>query len=85
MSLGGVDAIVFTAGVGEHAAGIRAAACEGMAFLGVELDLAENESGPVDKDIATGKPTLRLRPRGALKDISFRHVSDSQILDRPKG
>ena len=60
MSLGGVDAIVFTAGVGEHAAGIRAAACEGMAFLGVELDLEENEKSPVDKDIATAESGVRV-------------------------
>lgn len=60
MSLGGVDAIVFTAGVGEHAAGIRAAACEGMAFLGIELDLEQNESGPVDRDIATAESEVRV-------------------------
>ena len=47
MSLGGVDAIVFTAGIGEHAPQIRAAACEGMAFLGVALDAAANENAPV--------------------------------------
>ena len=60
MSLCGVDAIVFTAGVGEHAAGIRAAACEGMAFLGVKLDLEENKSDPVDKDIATAESAVRV-------------------------
>lgn len=52
MSLGGIDAIVFTAGVGEHAADIRAAACEGMAFLGLALDLEKNVQSPVDEDIA---------------------------------
>ena len=60
MSLGGVDAVVFTAGVGEHAAGIRAAACEGMAFLGVELDLEENAKAPVDRDIATAESEVRV-------------------------
>ena len=60
MSLGGVDAIVFAAGVGEHAAGIRAAACEGMAFLGVELDVKENERAPVDRDIATAESAVRV-------------------------
>lgn len=60
MSLGGVDAVVFTAGVGEHAAGIRAAACEGMAFLGVELDLEENAMAPVDRDIAMAESEVRV-------------------------
>ena len=60
MSLGEVDTVVFTAGVGEHAAGIRAAACEGMAFLGVELDLEENAKAPVDRDIATAESEVRV-------------------------
>lgn len=60
MSLGGVDAVVFTAGVGEHAARIRAAACEGMDFLGVQLDLEENERSPVDRDIAVAESKVRV-------------------------
>jgi len=60
MSLGGVDAIVFTAGIGEHAPQIRAAACEGMAFLGVALDAAANENAPVDTDIATVDSAVRV-------------------------
>lgn len=36
--LGGLDALVFTAGVGEHAAPIRRAICEGLGWLGVEID-----------------------------------------------
>lgn len=44
-SLGGLDALVFTAGIGEHAAEIRRRVCEGAAWLGVELDPAANASG----------------------------------------
>jgi len=44
-ALGGLDAIVFTAGIGEHAAPIRAAVCRDAAWLGVELDDAANASG----------------------------------------
>ena len=44
-ALGGLDAIVFTAGVGEHAAAIRAAVCRDAAWLGVELDPAANARG----------------------------------------
>src|SRR3954462_2483132 len=43
-SLGGLDGIVFTAGVGENAAPIRAAVCKACAWLGVELDEAANEA-----------------------------------------
>ncbi|WP_207538153.1 acetate/propionate family kinase [Sabulicella rubraurantiaca] len=41
-ALGGLDGIVFTAGVGENAAPIRASICEACAWLGVELDPAAN-------------------------------------------
>ena len=41
-ALGGLDGIVFTAGVGENAASIRAAICRACAWLGVELDEAAN-------------------------------------------
>ncbi|HKS88828.1 MAG TPA: acetate/propionate family kinase [Stellaceae bacterium] len=41
-SLGGLDAIVFTAGIGEHAPAIRAAVAERLAWLGIEIDAAEN-------------------------------------------
>ena len=44
-ALGGLDALVFTAGIGEHAATIRACVCADAAWLGVELDGAANENG----------------------------------------
>ena len=42
-SLGGVDALVFTAGIGEHSASIRRRICEASAWIGIELDKAANE------------------------------------------
>jgi acetate kinase len=44
-ALGGLDGIVFTAGIGENAAVIRARVCRDAAWLGVELDDGANESG----------------------------------------
>ena len=41
-TLGGLDAVVFTAGIGEHQPPIRAAICERLAWLGLELDTAAN-------------------------------------------
>ena len=40
--MGGVDCIVFTAGVGENTPFVRAGVCEGLEFLGVKLDAAKN-------------------------------------------
>ena len=44
-ALGGLDAIVFTAGIGENSRSLRARVCEGAAWLGVELDAAANVAG----------------------------------------
>jgi acetate kinase len=46
--LGGLDALVFTGGVGEHSVPVRAAVCRNLAWLGVELDADANRSnGPL--------------------------------------
>ena len=42
-AMGGVDAIVFTAGIGENSKETRAEACEGLEFLGVEIDPEKNK------------------------------------------
>jgi acetate kinase len=43
-ALGGLDALVFTAGIGENSRRVRARACEGMAWLGIALDDARNQA-----------------------------------------
>jgi len=40
--LGGLDALVFTGGIGEHSARVRAGACEGMEWLGLSVDAGAN-------------------------------------------
>jgi acetate kinase len=46
-ALGGLDGLVFTAGIGENAAAVREAVCRGCAWLGLELDEAANrDNGP---------------------------------------
>jgi acetate kinase len=44
-ALGGLDVLVFTAGIGEHAAPVRARVCENAAWLGIRLDAAANLAG----------------------------------------
>ena len=43
-ALGGLDCLVFTAGVGENSASMRARICEGLEFLGVKLDPEKNNT-----------------------------------------
>jgi acetate kinase len=77
-SLGGLDAIVFTAGVGENSARVRSRVCERLSFLGVEIDSARNTEAKLDADIATGGAAVRvlvIRAREALMVArAVRHV-----------
>ncbi len=50
-AMGGVDAIVFTAGIGEHAPYIREHALEGLEFLGIKLDKEKNTFGHSSKPV----------------------------------
>src|SRR5262249_9394019 len=68
-SLGGVDALVFTAGVGEHSADIRAATCQGLEFLGVQLDATANASAKPDCDIATKPSRCRILVIATQEDL----------------
>jgi acetate kinase len=58
--LGGVDALVFTAGVGENSASLRAAACQGLECLGLRLDPQRNAACRPDMDIATAESPGRI-------------------------
>jgi acetate kinase len=49
--------VVFTAGIGEHSARIRALICEKLAWLGVELDPAANAAGGEARISAAGSRT----------------------------
>jgi acetate kinase len=59
-SLGGLDAVVFTGGVGENSATVRAGACEAFEFLGLKLDEVKNANSPKDADIATADSAVRV-------------------------
>jgi acetate kinase len=59
-SLGGLDALVFTGGVGEKSPGIRQEACKAWEFLGLEIDAVKNQQQPIDVDIATSGSAVRV-------------------------
>ena len=52
-ALGGLDALVFTGAIGEHASPVRAAAVERLGFLGLAIDSARNESADGDEDLSS--------------------------------
>ncbi len=59
-SLTGLDALIFTAGVGEHSATVREKTCAGLSFLGLKLDIDQNNNSPVDQDIAADDSSVRV-------------------------
>jgi len=50
--LAGIDVLIFTAGVGEHSPEVRAATCDTLGFLGIQLDAERNAKSPADAEIA---------------------------------
>jgi acetate kinase len=60
-AMGGLDALVFTAGIGENSPEIRAAACEGLGFLGIKIDEMLNATTRgVEKDISVPGSSVRV-------------------------
>ena len=57
-SLGGIDAMIFTAGVGENSPLVRQRACESFAFLGWKLDQHKNETYRPDCEISDPDSTI---------------------------
>jgi acetate kinase len=58
-AMDGLDVLVFTGGVGEHAPAVRGRVSDGLGFLGVELDPAANDSPELDADIGAGGASVR--------------------------
>jgi acetate kinase len=52
-AMGGLDAVAFTGGIGENSARLRAVCCEGLNFLGIQLDPARNETTTGDRVVST--------------------------------
>ena len=81
-ALGGLDALVFTAGIGENAAPIRERACAGLGWLGLDLDPAANATGgplisapgsrvsawviPTDEELMIARHTRRMLDAGRV-------------------
>jgi acetate kinase len=70
-SLGGLDALVFTGGVGERSAPIRAMASEGLGFLGIAVDPARNEDGDADREISPPGSSVRVLVIAAREDLQI--------------
>jgi acetate kinase len=71
VTLGGVDALVFTAGVGENSAEVRAATCRGLECLGLELDVDANAVCRPDADVARRGSRARILVLATREDLAM--------------
>jgi len=69
VALGGLDALVFTAGIGEHSARVRADVCAPLAFLGVKLDAVRNDAAQPDVDISAPEWAVRVAVIRAREEL----------------
>jgi len=70
-TLGGVDGLVFTAGVGENSVQVRELVCENLGHLRLELDTAANARCEPDADIATRASTGRILVISSREDLTI--------------
>ena len=70
-SLGGLDVLVFTGGVGERAPAVRATAADGLAFLGVALDDGRNQAASPDAEIGVEGAPVRSLALLAREDLEI--------------
>jgi acetate kinase len=61
-ALGGLDVLVFSGGIGEHAPEVRAGICEGLEFLGIALDGPRNAAGEAMISAEGGRVQVRVIP-----------------------
>jgi acetate kinase len=71
VTMSGIDALIFTAGVGEHAAEIRRAVCNGLECLGLLLDDQANASCRPDADIASHTSRGRILVIATREDLTM--------------
>jgi acetate kinase len=67
-TLNGIDALVFTAGIGENSPELRAATCANLTFLGVAIDDTKNSSSPMEQDISVRNSAVRVLVIAAQED-----------------
>jgi acetate kinase len=70
-AMDGLDALVFTGGVGEHAPAIRERAAAGLGFLGIALDAAANASASADAEIGAPGAVVRTLVITAREDLEI--------------
>ncbi|MCT2584592.1 acetate/propionate family kinase [Actinophytocola gossypii] len=78
-AMNGLDALVFTGGVGEHQPPVRAATAEGLAFLGVRLDADANRHATGDTDVSARDAEVRTLVITAREDVEIARLTRATL------
>ncbi|HTL99585.1 MAG TPA: acetate kinase, partial [Candidatus Omnitrophota bacterium] len=78
-AMGGIDALVFTAGVGEHAASMRADIGRGLEFLGLEMDQDRNAAAVPDAEVSLAGSPGRVLVIQAREDVMIARAARTAI------
>jgi acetate kinase len=81
-SLGGIDVLVFTGGVGEHQPQLRERTCDGLSFLGVALNPAINAAATTDGDISAADAICRTAVVAAREDLQIARLVRATLAAR---
>jgi acetate kinase len=80
---GGLDALVFTAGIGEHSPAVRAAATSRLGHLGVLIDAGRNGGAHTDADISHAQAGARSLVIAAREDLQITRETRSVLAAGP--
>src|SRR6266404_3170940 len=83
--LGGIDALVFSAGIGEHSPEVRAAACANFGFLGLKLDAAKNAQSPADQEVSLSDSAVRVLIIHAQEDWAIAQECSRLLSPQSQG
>lgn len=83
---GGIDALVFTGGIGEHSAEIREKICSPLAFLGLALDASANHSGTLNIGLDQHLPVLIIPAdeEVMIRNLCLRTIISVKHPERPE-
>lgn len=84
-ALGGIDALVFTAGIGENSPDVRAAACANFGYLGLKLDSKKNVQSSAEQDISLSDSTVRILVVRAQEDWAIARDCWRLVSARTRG
>ena len=80
-TLGGFDALVFTGGIGEHSAEVRARVSAQFAFAGVAMDDAANNTATDDADVSAPDSAVQVLVVTSREDLAIAEVALATVAN----